>query len=44
MTYIRCYVGEDGSRKIFEDSMPLHGDKAKEAEVVMDATVQKKNL
>ncbi len=31
-------------RKIFEVSVTLHGDKAKEEEVVVDATVQEKNI
>ena len=31
-------------RKIFEVSVTLHGDKAKEEEVVVDSTVQEKNI
>ena len=40
LTYFRRRIGEDGVRKIFEVSVSLHGDKAKEAEVVVDSTVQ----
>lgn len=31
-------------RKIFEVSVALHGDKAKETEVVVDSTMQEKNI
>lgn len=44
LTYFRRCIGEDGVRKIFEVSVALHGDKAKEAEVVVDFTVQEKNI
>jgi IS5 family transposase len=44
LTYFRRRIGEDGVRKIFEVSVSLHGDKAKEAEVVVDSTVQEKNI
>ena len=43
LTYFRHRIGEDGVRKIFEVSVTLHGDKAKEEEVVVDSTVQEKN-
>ena len=44
LTYFRRRIGEDGVRKIFEVSVALHGDKAKETEVVVDSTVQEKNI
>ncbi|MGE4442609.1 MAG: IS5 family transposase [Desulfomicrobium sp.] len=44
LTYFRRRIGEDGVRKIFEVSMALHGDKAKETVVVVDSTVQEKNI
>jgi IS5 family transposase len=44
LTYFRRRIGEDGVRKIFEVSVSLHGNKAKEAEVVVDSTVQEKNI
>lgn len=44
LTYFRRRIGEDGVRKIFEVSVNLHGDKAKEEEVVVDSTVQEKNV
>lgn len=44
LTYFRRRIGEDGVRKIFEVSVSLHGDKAKETEVIVDSTVQEKNI
>jgi IS5 family transposase len=44
LTYFRRRIGEDGVRKIFEIFIALHGDKAKEGEVVVDSTVQEKNI
>jgi IS5 family transposase len=44
LTYFRRRIGEGGVRKIFEVSVTLHGDKAKEEEVVVDSTVQEKNI
>ena len=44
LTYFRRRIKEDGVRKIFEVSVALHGDKAKETEVVADTTVQEKNI
>ncbi|GAU09853.1 IS5 family transposase [Desulfoplanes formicivorans] len=44
LTYFRRRIGEDGVRKIFEVSVSLHGDNAKESEVVVDSTVQEKNI
>ena len=43
-TYFQRRIGEDAMRKIFEVSVTLHGDKAKEEEVVVDSTVQEKNI
>lgn len=42
--YFRKRIGEDGARLIFEVSVTLHGDDAKEAEVTVDTTVQEKNI
>ena len=42
--YFRKRIGEDGARLIFEISVALHGDDAKEAEVTVDTTVQEKNI
>jgi len=42
--YFRKRVGEEGTRLIFEVSVALHGDDAKEAEVTVDTTVQEKNI
>jgi IS5 family transposase len=44
LTYFRRRIGEDGVCKIIEVSVALHGDKTKEAEVVVDSTVQEKNI
>lgn len=44
LTYFRRRIGGDGVRKIIEISVAIHGDKAKEAEVVVDSTVQEKNI
>jgi len=44
LTYFLRRIGEDGLRKIFKVSVTLHGDKAKEEEVVVDSTVQEKNI
>jgi len=42
--YFRKRIGEEGARLIFGVSVALHGDAAKEAEVTVDTTVQKKNI
>ena len=42
--YFRKRIGENGARLIFEVSVTLHGDDAKEAEVTVDTTVQEKNI
>ena len=38
--YFRRRIWEDGVRMIFEISVTLYGEKAKEKEVVVDSTVQ----
>jgi len=43
-TYFRRRIGEDGARLIFEVSVDLHGDDAKEREITVDTTVQEKNI
>lgn len=42
--YFRKRIGEEGARLIFEVSVALHGEAAKEAEVTVDTTVQEKNI
>jgi IS5 family transposase len=42
--YFRKRIGEDGARLVFEVSVELHGDDAKELEVTVDTTVQEKNV
>jgi len=44
LVYFRKRIGEEGARLIFEASVTLHGDAAKEVEVTVDTTVQKKNI
>ena len=44
ITHFRKRIGEDGVKKIFELSVKLHGDKILEKEVVVDTTVQEKNI
>jgi IS5 family transposase len=44
LTYFRRRIGEDGMRRIFEVSVSLHGENIKESEVVVDSTVQEKNI
>jgi IS5 family transposase len=43
-TYFRRRIGEDGARLIFEVSVDLHRDDAKEREITVDTTVQEKNI
>lgn len=40
----RKRIGEEGVKKILQISIDLHGDKAKEPEVLIDTTVQEKNI
>ena len=44
LTYFRRRIGEDGVRNIFEVSVALRGDKAKEAEAGVYSTLQEKNI
>ena len=44
LVYFRKRIGEDGARLIFETSVELHGDDAKEREITVDTTVQEKNV
>jgi IS5 family transposase len=44
LVYFRKRIGEDGVEKIFQVSIELHGKKAKEKEVLVDTTVQEKNI
>jgi IS5 family transposase len=44
LVYFRKRIGEKGVEKIFQISVRLHGDKALEQEVVIDSTVQEKNI
>ncbi|MBW2003163.1 MAG: hypothetical protein JRI72_00905 [Deltaproteobacteria bacterium] len=42
--YFRKRIGGEGVKKIFQVSIDLHGKKAKEQEVLVDTTVQEKNI
>ena len=44
LVYFRKRIGEKGVEKIFKVSIELHGKKAKEKEVLVDTTVQEKNI
>lgn len=44
LIYFRKRIGEDGVRLIFEVSVAMHGDDAKEREITVDTTVQEKNV
>jgi IS5 family transposase len=44
ITYFRKRLGEAGCEKIFKMSVGLHGKQALEKEVVIDTTVQEKNI
>jgi len=44
LVYFRDRVGEAGMQRILRVSAQLHGDKAQEPEVVVDTTVQEKNI
>ena len=44
LTHLRKGIGEDGVKKIFEISAQLHKDKIQEKEIVVDTTVQEKNI
>jgi transposase, IS5 family len=44
LVYFRKRIGEEGTKLIFEVSVGLHGDAAKEREITVDTTVQEKNI
>lgn len=44
LVYFRKRIGEEGAKKIFQISIDLHGKKAREKEVLVDTTVQEKNI
>lgn len=44
LVYFRKRIGEKGIEKIFQVSIDLHGTKAKEREILVDTTVQEKNI
>lgn len=44
LVYFRKRIGEAGMQRILKVSAQLHGDKALETEVVVDTTVQEKNI
>lgn len=44
LVYFRKRIGEEGVEKILKVSIDLHGKRAKEKEVLVDTTVQEKNI
>jgi transposase, IS5 family len=44
LTYFRNRIGEEGVAVILAHSVELHGKEAKESEIVIDSTVQEKNI
>ena len=44
LVYFRQRIGEAGVQRILKVTARLHGDKAQETEVVVDTTVQEKNI
>lgn len=44
LTYFRRRLGKEGVEKIFKQSVLIHGEKAQESEVIIDSTVQEKNI
>jgi IS5 family transposase len=44
LVHFRNRIGPDGAEKIFASTIELHGEKAKEKEVVVDTTTQEKNI
>ena len=44
LVYFRKRIGKSGVEKILQVSIELHGKKAKEKEVLIDSTVQEKNI
>lgn len=44
LTYFRKRLGKEGVEKIFAQSVSIHGEAALEEEIVIDSTVQEKNI
>jgi IS5 family transposase len=44
LTHFRNRIGKKGAEKILEHSIKLHGEDALESEVLVDSTVQEKNI
>ena len=44
LVYFRQRIGEPGMQRLLQVSAHLHGDKTREKEVVVDTTVQEKNI
>jgi len=44
LVHFRNRIGPHGAEKIFASTIELHGEKAKEKEVVVDTTTQEKNI
>lgn len=44
LTYFRKRLGKDGVKKIFAQSVGIHGEATLEEEVLIDSTVQEKNI
>lgn len=44
LVYFRQRIGEPGMQRLLQVSAHLHGDQAREKEVVVDTTVQEKNI
>jgi IS5 family transposase len=44
LVYFRQRIGEAGMQRILKVTVQLHGDKSQEREVVVDTTVQEKNI
>lgn len=44
LTYFRNRIGEEGIALILAHSIELHGQRVKETEIVVDSTVQEKNI
>ena len=44
LTHFRKRIGKEGAERILASTIELHGEKAKEKEVVVDTTVQEKNI
>jgi IS5 family transposase len=44
LTHFRKRIGKKGAERILASTIELHGEKAKEKEVIVDSTVQEKNI